>query len=164
MKSNPQPLHNELRPLPAAILVGSDDGKPLAHFLTEHSGLPGPRLNPALVAAFAARVGELGAEPEPPARLTALLRKTVPGGADSLALQAAATAWYAAQPAVRHSKAGFTLRQALGFTWSVTVAAAPDRGFPTLSAPAAGGDADLRWIVPENAKKNRPAAMIAALP
>jgi hypothetical protein len=48
-----------------------------------------------------------------------------------------------------------TLRQALGYTVSVAVAAAPDAGFRLLERLAASGDSDVRWVVRENLKKNR---------
>jgi len=45
------------------------------------------------------------------------------------------------------------LRQALGFTVSVAVAASGD--FELLESMAASGDPDLRWVVRENLKKRR---------
>ncbi len=276
MKAKPQSLREELRPLLAAALESNAGNEALARFLTERSGLPGPRLNLALVGAFADLVGEWSAAPEPSARLISLLESwapragaTVPDqspaiiliatavlaygqvgvtwpaqgaavlgrlrewardsrwrvremvatalqrlltadwertltalrgwlttddprvvravaaavaeppllksearGAQAVAIQAAATAWLAALPAeARKGEAARVLRQALGCTWSVAVAAAPDVGFPALTALAGSGDADLEWIVRENAKKHRLtrrperlAAMIAALP
>ena len=49
------------------------------------------------------------------------------------------------------------LRQALGYCWSVAIAAAPDQGKPTFEKwiNKAGSDADLRWVLVENLKKNR---------
>lgn len=47
------------------------------------------------------------------------------------------------------------LRQGLGYTLSVVVAGLPDEGWPVLRAQAASSDADVRWIVRENLKKNR---------
>ena len=49
------------------------------------------------------------------------------------------------------------LRQALGYAWSVVVAADPARGLPRFEAWAAraDGDPDLAWIVRENRSKSR---------
>jgi hypothetical protein len=49
------------------------------------------------------------------------------------------------------------LRQALGYGWSVVVAADPARGLPRFEAweARAGGDPDLAWIVRENRSKSR---------
>lgn len=46
-----------------------------------------------------------------------------------------------------------TLRQALGYGWSVAVAANPAAGLPEFLA--LGGDPDVDWIVGENRKKAR---------
>jgi hypothetical protein len=48
-----------------------------------------------------------------------------------------------------------TLRQALGYTVSVIVAATLDAGFRLLERLAASDDGDVRWVVRENLKKNR---------
>ncbi|WP_263118039.1 HEAT repeat domain-containing protein [Cellulomonas sp. RIT-PI-Y] len=53
------------------------------------------------------------------------------------------------QPDVR------TLRQGLGYCWSVAVAGAPEPGVPRFLALAAVDDPDVRWIVRENRKKAR---------
>jgi HEAT repeat protein len=47
------------------------------------------------------------------------------------------------------------LRQALGYAWSVVVAADVDRGWPRFAALAASPDSDTAWIVRENLSKNR---------
>lgn len=49
------------------------------------------------------------------------------------------------------------LRQALGYAWSVVVAADPGRGLPRFEAweRKAAGDADVAWIVRENRAKSR---------
>lgn len=52
------------------------------------------------------------------------------------------------QPAVR------TLRQALGYCWSVAVAADPDPGLASFLALDTS-DADVRWIVDQNRRKKR---------
>ncbi len=48
-----------------------------------------------------------------------------------------------------------TLRQALGYCWSVVVAAHPEAGAPVFAALAAVDDPDARWIVKENLTKKR---------
>ncbi len=48
-----------------------------------------------------------------------------------------------------------TLRQALGYAWSVAIAAIPDVGLPSFRQLAERSDADLQWIVHENLKKHR---------
>ncbi len=48
-----------------------------------------------------------------------------------------------------------TLRQALGYCWSVVVASAPEDGFPSLERLASSTDEDARWIVKENLGKAR---------
>ncbi len=77
-------------------------------------------------------------------------------GENALAIQRLAVERFAGVPAhMRRSENVRTLRQALGFTVSVAVAAAPDDGFRLLEQLAASGDEDLRWIARENLKKGR---------
>jgi hypothetical protein len=57
-------------------------------------------------------------------------------------------------PAVR------TLRQGLGYCWSVAVAADPAHGLPRFLALSASPDADVAWIVRENRKKARLARLL----
>jgi hypothetical protein len=100
--------------------------------------------NPLPVRAAAAAVAE------PP-----LLADRARGEA-ALAIQAAAVEWLADRPAAqRRDEAVRILRQALGYTLSVAVAAAPDAGFPVLARLAAAVDPDLQWIARENLKKTR---------
>jgi hypothetical protein len=47
------------------------------------------------------------------------------------------------------------LRQAMGYCWSVAIAALPEAGKPMLEKWLDSDDKDLRWIVKENLKKNR---------
>jgi hypothetical protein len=47
------------------------------------------------------------------------------------------------------------LRQALGYAWSVVVAADPAVGWPRFQRWAASSNADVAWIVAENLKKDR---------
>jgi hypothetical protein len=55
-----------------------------------------------------------------------------------------------------------TLRQALAYCWSVAVVACPDTGKLLMEKWLAAGDADVRWIMRENLKKNRLQKMDAA--
>ncbi len=48
-----------------------------------------------------------------------------------------------------------TLRQGLGYCWSVAVAALPDLGKPLMERWLSDPDPDIRWVVRENLKKNR---------
>jgi hypothetical protein len=67
----------------------------------------------------------------------------------------------AALPAAdRRSTAVRTLRQALGYCWSVAVAADPAGGLPRFRALGASDDTDLAWIVRENSKKARLAKLL----
>ena len=47
------------------------------------------------------------------------------------------------------------LRQALGYTVSVVVAATPERGFALMRECVTWGDADINWVLRENLKKKR---------
>jgi hypothetical protein len=53
-----------------------------------------------------------------------------------------------------------TLRQALGYCWSVAVAADPQRGLPAFTALGETADADVAWIVRENRRKHRLARLL----
>ncbi len=53
------------------------------------------------------------------------------------------------EPAMR------TLRQALGYCWSVVVAASPERGLPEFQRLRASPDVDVQWIVRSNLTKAR---------
>ncbi|HXQ96661.1 MAG TPA: hypothetical protein VN800_07035 [Candidatus Acidoferrales bacterium] len=55
----------------------------------------------------------------------------------------------------RASDAFRALRQALGYCWSVAVAASPQEGTALLEGWATSADADVRWIVRENLRKAR---------
>jgi len=54
-----------------------------------------------------------------------------------------------------------TLRQALGYCWSVAVVASPLEGKPAMEKWLVNPDADVAWIMRENLKKNRLARMDA---
>ena len=47
------------------------------------------------------------------------------------------------------------LRQAMGYCWSVLVAALPTEGKPKMEKWLASEDKDIRWLMRENLKKNR---------
>lgn len=47
------------------------------------------------------------------------------------------------------------LRQSMGYCWSVAVAAAPQEGKRLMAKWLASSNADVRWIMKENLKKNR---------
>ena len=55
-----------------------------------------------------------------------------------------------------------TLRQGLGYCWSVAVAALPAEGKPLMEKWLASDDPDVCWIMRENLKKNRLTRMDAA--
>jgi hypothetical protein len=48
-----------------------------------------------------------------------------------------------------------TLRQSLGYCWSVIVAADPEHGKPRMEYWAQSSDPDVRWVMRENLKKTR---------
>jgi hypothetical protein len=78
--------------------------------------------------------------------------------ARAVALVARVTAALAALPVDRRRADDVrTLRQALGYCWSVAVAADPAAGFPALEALAepATQDADIRWVLRTNLTKAR---------
>lgn len=81
--------------------------------------------------------------------------------AAALAACSTATAHLLATPAARRRQPGVrTLRQALGYCWSVAVAASPDAGLPAFLALACD-DPDLAWVVRENRRKQRLAGLLA---
>ena len=68
----------------------------------------------------------------------------------------------AARPAdQRRSDEVRALRKALGYCWSVAVAADPDRGLPLFNRLSNSGDADIAWIVGQNRKKARLAKLLS---
>lgn len=78
--------------------------------------------------------------------------------AHAVTLVARVTAALAALPAERRrADDARTLRQALGYCWSVAVAADPAGGFPALEAlvDLASHDADVRWVLRQNLAKAR---------
>ena len=55
----------------------------------------------------------------------------------------------------RRSEDFLTLRQGLGYCWSVAVAALPAAGKPLMEKWMGQADPDIRWVMKENLKKNR---------
>jgi hypothetical protein len=62
----------------------------------------------------------------------------------------------------RKSDAFKSLRQGLGYCWSVAVVALPEAGKPLMEKWFASDDKDVSWIMKENLKKNRLVRMDAA--
>jgi hypothetical protein len=84
------------------------------------------------------------------------LLRTPEAAARAVAICAAVTDAYAARPpASRRDEDMRTLRKALGYCWSVAVAADRDAGLPRFEAYADSTDADIGWIVRENRDKAR---------
>jgi hypothetical protein len=52
------------------------------------------------------------------------------------------------------------LRQALGYCWSVAIAADPTTGLPLFTALTDSDNPDVRWIVRENSRKARLARLL----
>ena len=61
----------------------------------------------------------------------------------------------AVPPSERRSPSVRTLRQALGYGWSVAVVALPTEGLDAFRQLCESTDPDLQWIARENRKKNR---------
>ena len=55
----------------------------------------------------------------------------------------------------RGSESFKTLRQGMGYCWSVAVAALPDAGKPLFEKWLRSADPDVRWMLRENLRKNR---------
>jgi hypothetical protein len=73
------------------------------------------------------------------------------------------TADLARIPADRRRDPGVrTLRQALGYGWSVVIAADPTSGLPVFRKLETVQDKDIAWIVRENRKKSRLARAVAS--
>lgn len=60
-----------------------------------------------------------------------------------------------AEAADRRNEAFLALRQALGYCWSVVVAASPEAGKPLMEKWMTDLDRDIQWIMKENLKKKR---------
>lgn len=97
---------------------------------------------------------------EPP-----LLLKDPALAAAALACCIEATEFLRSLPAGdRHRDDVRTLRQALGYCWSVAVAAAPVAGLAAFAALEQDSDPDLRWIARSNRAKARLAKLLAREP
>jgi hypothetical protein len=73
-----------------------------------------------------------------------------------LGILGAITVSMAEAPVVdRRTDAFRALRQAMGYCWSVAIAAAPESGKPAFEGWLSTADADVRWMLRENLKKNR---------
>lgn len=60
-----------------------------------------------------------------------------------------------------HDEAFKVLRQAMGYCWSVAVAALPEAGKPMMEKWLRSSEPDVQWIMRENLKKNRLTVMDA---
>jgi hypothetical protein len=91
-----------------------------------------------------------------------LLREPDTGAAAyALGLCQRVTDTLAARPAGERRDTGVrALRQALGYCWSVAVAADPAHGLPRFRALEHHSDPDARWVARENAKKTRLARLL----
>jgi hypothetical protein len=84
------------------------------------------------------------------------LLKTTDAAARAVDVCARLTDRLAVASADARGEAGMrALRQALGYCWSVAVAADPAAGLPRFQALAECADRDVAWIVRENSKKAR---------
>lgn len=89
------------------------------------------------------------------------LLTTGPAAACAIEVCSRATEGLAGTPADGRRDPGVrTLRQALGYCWSVAVAADPAAGLPRFRALADSADRDVAWIVRENGKKARLASLL----
>ena len=82
-----------------------------------------------------------------------LLRDTSHAGSATDLQRRVVEHYRAYSPEQRRTESARTLRQALGYTISVVIAASGD--FALLEELAASGDTDLRWIVRQNLGKSR---------
>jgi hypothetical protein len=120
--------------------IGDDDPAALRALVTAWAHDPHPLVRRAAVAGVC--------EPR--------LLKDPGTAAAALDACAAATASIEALPAgARRDPDVRTLRQALGYCWSVAVAGEPASGLPAFAALRGSTDADVAWVVRENEKKSR---------
>jgi hypothetical protein len=89
------------------------------------------------------------------------LLRTPSGAAAAVDVCERATQTLAARPGEQRKDAGVrSLRQALGYCWSVAVAADPEAGLPRFRALSLSGDPDVAWVVRENGRKARLARLL----
>lgn len=125
-------------------LLGDDDLDSLVRVVTGWALDPEPLVVRAAIAAIC--------EPR--------LLRTGSGASAALGACRTATARLQAVPAQRRRDDDVrTLRQALGYCWSVAVAAAPEPGLAAFRALDTA-DADIAWIVAQNSRKKRIAALL----
>lgn len=147
-------------PLTALLRARAADGswrvREAAAMALQRVGDAEPPTLRALVAAWAC-------DPDPLVRRAAvagvceprLLRDPATAAAALDACAAATDSLAALPPAERRDPGVRTLRQALGYAWSVAVAGDPAAGVPRFAALRASDDADVAWVVRENEKKTR---------
>ena len=124
----------------ALQIVGDADRERLRTIVAEWVGDANPYVRRAAVAAIC----EPRLLTDPATRAAAL--KACRRASESITLLPAAER---KTPGVRN------LRQALGYCWSVAVAADPDAAMPVFERLQAVDDADIRWIVASNLEKSR---------
>lgn len=147
-------------PLAALLRARATDG---SWRVREAAAMALQRIGDAEPGTLRALVADWVADPDPLVRRAAvagvceprLLRDRATAAA---ALDAcdAATATLAALPARDRRDPGVrTLRQALGYAWSVAVAGDPADGLPRFAALRGAADPDVAWVARENEKKAR---------
>jgi hypothetical protein len=125
--------------------VGHADPRRLMRLVVEWAEDPDPLVQRAAAAAIC--------EPR--------LLVTQDAAASAIQVCRSATESLAARPADQRRDPGVrTLRQGLGYCWSVAVAADPLPGLAALAALERSGDPDVAWIVKENRRKKRLAALL----
>lgn len=125
--------------------LGDADLQRLLRLVTTWAGDPHPLVQRAAAAAIC--------EPR--------LLATANAASRAVGVCAEITSALAARPAAERKDAGVrTLRQALGYCWSVAVAADPAAGLPRFHELTGYGDRDVDWIVRENRKKARLARLL----
>ena len=126
--------------------IGEVDRAGLRQITTTWAGDPHPLVRRAAVAG--------GCEPR--------LLRTPEDAAHALDLCARVTESLAAVPADRRRDEEVrVLRLALGYCWSVAVAADPTAGLPAFLALDVSGDPDVLWVTRENRKKARLARLLS---
>lgn len=153
-------------PLTALLRARAADG---SWRVRESAAMALQRIGDGEPGTLRALVADWAADPDPLVRRAAvagiceprLLRDPATAAA-ALDACAAATATIAALPAADRRDPGVrTLRQALGYCWSVAVAGDPDAGLPRFAALRASDDPDVAWVVRENEKKSRLRRLLA---
>lgn len=103
-------------------------------------------------------VAEWAADPDPLVQRAALAAVCEPRLLKDPAT--AALALDVCASATRQAARSRVLRQALGYCWSVAIAASPGPGLAAWAALVADPDPDVQWVVRENAKKSRLAKLL----